>query len=218
MLALQLLFAASSSPLPWCAERFSIVGFSLGGAVSMNFAAAFPQFVRGVALLAPVGLLRGLPGSYEELRRAARGEEMGEEELRGLLRGVLGVGGEEAADEVVRNADAVVKWQFEEHEGFARSFVSTLVYGPLQGQEEVWRRACGELEERRRERGGRERMVVVCGDEDWVVPAEHVREDLKGMMGDDGFVFKTVKGGHGFPLDEIACEQVVEALVAEWEL
>lgn len=184
----------------------------------MNFAAAFPQFVRGVALLAPVGLLRGLPGSYEELRRAARDGEMGEEELRGLLRGVLGVGGEEAADEVMRNADAVVKWQFEEHKGFARSFVSTLVYGPLQGQEEVWRRACGELEERRRERGGRERMVVVCGDEDWVVPAEHVREDLKGMMGDDGFVFKTVKGGHGFPLDEIACEQVVEALVAEWEL
>jgi len=74
-LALQLLFAASSSPLPWCTEGFNVVGFSLGGGITMEFVASFPWLVRSVALLAPTGLLRGLPQSYLDLVEAARGDK-----------------------------------------------------------------------------------------------------------------------------------------------
>ena len=45
-----------------------------------------------------------------------------------------------------------------------------------------------------------------------------VKEDLDGMMGEEEYIFRTVKGGHGFLIDESACEKVVEAIVEEWQL
>lgn len=212
LLALQLLFAASSSSLPWCTEGFSVVGFSLGGGITMDFVASFPHLVRSVALLAPVGLLRSLPDSYTELQQAAR-DGKSEVELRPLLASALGVDEEDAeAEGAVANAEAIKRWQYEHHQGQATSFVSTLLHGPVQGQHDVWRDACAVLKE------NEESFVVLCGDSDWVVPAEHVKEDLDGMMGESKFVFGTVPGGHGFLLDEDACEQVVEVLAKEWRL
>jgi pimeloyl-ACP methyl ester carboxylesterase len=116
LLALQLLFAASSSPLPWCTETFSIVGFSLGGGITMDFAATFPHLVRSVALLAPAGLIRKLPDVYVNFRQAAR-DGKSDAELNGMLAGVLGVGeGEDSKDDVVANAAALVRWQYENHQ------------------------------------------------------------------------------------------------------
>lgn len=218
LLALQLLFAASSSPLPWCSEPFSIVGFSLGGAITMEFVASFPHLVHSVALLGPVGLLRGLPGVYEDLRQAAL-DGLGKQELKKILAGVLGVGDEIGTeDEAVANAAALTRWQYEHHEGHPTSFISTLVNGPLQGQHNTWREACEILKEKQGKRKGEERLVAICGREDNVVPAEHVREDLDGMIGEANYVFETVKGNHGFLMDDSACEQVFDILMAEWRL
>ncbi len=57
-----------SSPLSWVGDgkSFSIVAFSLGGPISLAFAAAFPSSIRSLVLLAPAGLLRRLPDSYED--------------------------------------------------------------------------------------------------------------------------------------------------------
>ena len=222
---LQLLFAASSSPLPWCTETFSIVGFSLGGAITMDFAASFPHLVRSVALLAPVGLLRGLPELYTNLRQAAMDGNKSESDLRKLLAGVLGVEEDpkkEPGSPLERreggsvDADAIAQWQYDHHEGHATSFVSTLQYGPLQGQHDTWQVACNGLKDRQQARGGKERLLAICGTEDWVVPAQHVQEDLDGMMGQKEYVFETVKGGHSFLLDEDPCNRIVEVLVSEW--
>lgn len=178
----------------------------------MDFVASFPHLVRSVALLAPVGLLRSLPDSYTELKQTAQ-DGKSVDELRPLLASALGVDDDDAeAEGAVANAEAIKRWQFEHHQGQATSFVSTLLHGPVMGQHDVWRDACTVLKKKN------ESFVVLCGDSDWVVPAEHVKEDLDGMMGEAKFVFGTVPGGHGFLLDEEACGLVVERLGREWGL
>ena len=175
----------------------------------MDFVASFPHLVRSVALLAPAGMIRTLPGVYVDFKNAVSGGGKTDDELNGMLAGVLGVeGGGEGEGEF----DRLVRWQYEKHQGHARSFASTLVHGPVVGQGDVWREACGVLKEKG------ERLVVVCGEDDWVVRKEWVREDLDGMMGEGEYVFGTVQGGHGFLVDESACEKVIEMIGREWGL
>jgi hypothetical protein len=185
----------------------------------MDFVASFPHLVRSVALLAPAGLIRTLPGVYVEFKDAVMEGKKSDVELNAMLAGVLGVGeGEDSQDPVVANVARMVRWQYENHRGHARSFASTLLHGPVMGQEGVWREACGILKEGQRTREGRERVVVVCGEDDWVVRKEWVKEDLDGMMGEEEYVFRTVKGGHGFLIDGEVCGRVVEAIGDEWRL
>ncbi|KAG9237606.1 alpha/beta-hydrolase [Amylocarpus encephaloides] len=54
----QILLAITSSPLPWTPDGFSIIGYSLGGGIAADFAAYFSHLVKGLALLAPAGLIR----------------------------------------------------------------------------------------------------------------------------------------------------------------
>lgn len=55
----QMLLVLASSPLAWTGDNgFSIVGYSLGGAIAANFAATFPRMVESLVLLAPAGLIR----------------------------------------------------------------------------------------------------------------------------------------------------------------
>ena len=87
----------------------------------MDFAATFPHLVRSVALLAPGGMIRSLPKVYENLKQASR-DGKGEAELNEILAGVLGVGDDEdSEDAVVANIAKVVRWQYENHQGHARS-------------------------------------------------------------------------------------------------
>ena len=159
-------------------------------------------------------MLRSLPREYEDLKNATRDGASGEV-LRGLVKEALGVADGDGDGEV--GFERLVRWQFEEHEGHAGSFASTLLHGPVQGQGEVWKSACRVLKEKRVESG--ERLVVVCGAEDDVVNADNVREDLKGFMvgGEEGeFVFETLPGGHGLLADERVCRNVVQILGREW--
>lgn len=56
----QILLCLSSSPLAWCGggERFTLVGYSLGGGIATSFVSWFPELVEGLVLVAPGGLLR----------------------------------------------------------------------------------------------------------------------------------------------------------------
>jgi len=185
----------------------------------MDFVASFPHLVRSVALLAPAGLIRGLPRVYVEFKDAVKEGKKSDAELNEMLAGVLGVGeGEDDENPVVANVAKMVRWQYENHRGHARSFASTLVNGPVMGQEGVWREACEVLIEKQRVREGKDRLVAICGEEDWVVKKGWIKEDLDGMMGEEEYVFRTVKGGHGFLIDEEACEKIVETLVEEWKI
>lgn len=52
----QILQCLQSSPLPW--SSYTILGYSLGGAIAADFASYFPQHVKYLVLVAPGGLIR----------------------------------------------------------------------------------------------------------------------------------------------------------------
>uniref|UniRef100_A0A2D3V8A3 AB hydrolase-1 domain-containing protein n=1 Tax=Ramularia collo-cygni TaxID=112498 RepID=A0A2D3V8A3_9PEZI len=54
----QIFAVITSSPLDWCGEGFSIVGYSLGGGIATCFASYFPKLVHSLVLLAPAGVIR----------------------------------------------------------------------------------------------------------------------------------------------------------------
>ncbi|KAI1124694.1 Alpha/Beta hydrolase protein [Nemania abortiva] len=55
----QILLVLASSPLAWTGNNaFSLVGYSLGGGIAVNFAATFPDMVESLILLSPAGLIR----------------------------------------------------------------------------------------------------------------------------------------------------------------
>ena len=51
-----ILIAITSSSIPW--SRFSLVGYSLGGAIAVSFASYFPKLLDSLVLIAPGGLIR----------------------------------------------------------------------------------------------------------------------------------------------------------------
>ncbi|KAM7202167.1 Alpha/Beta hydrolase fold [Rhypophila sp. PSN 637] len=55
----QILLALASSPLAWSGtDGFRLIGYSLGGGISVHFAGSFPHLVSHLILLAPAGLIR----------------------------------------------------------------------------------------------------------------------------------------------------------------
>jgi pimeloyl-ACP methyl ester carboxylesterase len=51
----------TSSPLSWTGgpdRGFSLVGYSMGGGLCVNFASYFPKMVKSLVLFAPAGILR----------------------------------------------------------------------------------------------------------------------------------------------------------------
>lgn len=64
--ASQIAFVLGDSSAPvwgvsgsWWGGDVTVVGYSLGGGIAVDFASWFPQFVEGLVLIAPAGLLRG---------------------------------------------------------------------------------------------------------------------------------------------------------------
>ena len=55
-----ILLALTSSPLAWTGngERFSLIGYSLGGGIVASFTSYFPSLVSSLVLFAPAGLVR----------------------------------------------------------------------------------------------------------------------------------------------------------------
>jgi pimeloyl-ACP methyl ester carboxylesterase len=52
----QILLVLASSRLPW--RPFTIIGYSLGGAIAADFASYFPHLIKALFLIAPGGLIR----------------------------------------------------------------------------------------------------------------------------------------------------------------
>lgn len=108
----------------------------------------------------------------------------------------------------------MVQWQYSCHQGHAASFASTLLYGPVMGQEDAWREACRVLREKHT--AGQETVIMIGGDEDTIVPFRHVCEDLDRYLGKGLYHAETAPGGHGFPLKE--GQRIVDILGRAWNL
>lgn len=111
----------------------------------------------------------------------------------------------------------VMRWQTQQHRGYANAFASSIMYASISGCEETWKRLWGTRQSNtyqgKSKSTRREKILVVVGEWDDVIIAEELKEDLDGVVsnleaesfGNGGFdervVWKVVKGaGHEFPI------------------
>lgn len=158
--ATEILLAITSSPLAWTPEGFSLIGYSLGGGIAADFASAFPDIIQSLVLLAPAGLIRPyhfgwqsrlmytipLPTLFVEwiVRRRLRAgpvhgsiqkSQTAEAAVNEEIRGARNQSFESAQLSKTRPGVTVasaVQWQLECHEGFVRSFVSSVKHASVQ--------------------------------------------------------------------------------------
>lgn len=187
-----------------------MIGFSMGGSITMDFLGTFSDHINSVVLLGPGGLLRDLPTDYKSLWYQYP-SLISSSYMRRLIGTLLGVDLSAAPSKdltpttTFSPADAL-QFQFDHHNGHVRSFLSTLQYGPLQNQEAVWKKACDIIKGMptlsSQQRVLSDKILVICGEDDSVVPPDHVKEDLTRLLGPEHFEFGIVPGGHGFPYPE----------------
>lgn len=248
--SMQILFATASSSISWTGAAsggFSIIAFSLGGAVTMCFASHFPYLINSVILLAPAGLIRRMPEGYNSVLfhypllvpftylRKLVGNILGVK-LSSLPIDVMGAkdnGNNSPGPEVPQEAKALkrgildvpatVQWQFDNHQGFVRSFASTIKVGPLMHQHLEWGKICKVIKGESQTLPSSlwselydSKILVILGDTDGVVIANELSEDLRQMLGEEHVEIKTVPGGHGFPVP--SSEHVIKHIFEFWHL
>ena len=183
----EILLAITSSPLAWTPEGFSLIGYSLGGGIAADFASSFPNMVKALVLLAPSGLIRphhfgwqarlmytiSLPAEFVEwiVRRRLKAPvrstvderklSTAEAALNEEIRGARNEKFESAQLSKTRPGVTVasaVQWQLDYHQGFVRSFVSSIKHSSIERKPETvtsW----GKL-------GSRDKVLIMAGSTD----------------------------------------------------
>ncbi|KAK2045058.1 alpha/beta-hydrolase [Colletotrichum somersetense] len=233
----QVLLALASSPLAWSGTNsVRVIGYSLGGAVAASFAAAFPQMVESLVLLAPAGLIRAenfgllaqltfqsglVPGrilaaltrkrlqqplARKRSNAVAKEDDPAEKFVDVAAAEVSGPGGEDV--QVERRVREYLPWMVTHHEGFVPAFMSCVRWAPLTGQHETWR-ALG-----RRAKGT---TAVLIGRADEIIDVEHYAKDgLPLLGGEDNVLWKELPGGHDFVMTKT--DLIMRELDALWGL
>ena len=231
----EILIAITSSPLAWTPGGFSIIGYSLGGGIAVDFTVAFPSLVKSLVLLAPAGLIR--PSHFDWISRLMYSDHVPDwlleravsRRLRGgPIRPQVAKTGDErnptTRAEIKGNRDPVyeaaalvdgrphltiaesVKWQLDYHRGFVKAFCSSIKHSSLEKREETWRKL--------KERG--DQVLIVAGKMDPVIVADELREDVFVVVGEEKVRWRVVDSGHEFPVTKTG--EVVEEIKSFWRL
>ncbi|KAI4690918.1 uncharacterized protein J4E88_002391 [Alternaria novae-zelandiae] len=224
----QILLALQSSPIHW--SHFTIVGYSLGGAIAADFTSYFPSLVRGLVLVAPSGLVRKNRISISS-KMLYNSSWMPEWMVRKFVASKLWTGRKvvESDPEAVENAEttttasegdktylssnqmllpgnphstvsSVVDWQIQNHKGFVPAFISTIRHAPIQNQQERWAVIRENIENRA---GPLKEVWLILGETDPVINADEVTEDARAALGEENVRVKVLDGvGH-----EVAIER-----------
>ena len=210
----EILLAITSSPLAWTPQGFSLIGYSLGGGIVVDFATCFQTIVKSIVLLAPAGMIRPyhfgwqsrlmysglLPDSFLEwaverrlkagpvhstVHKTANPENAVSEEIKGTRN----VGFESAPLSKNRPGVTVasaVQWQLNYHEGFVRSFVNSIKHSSIEGQQTTWKKL-----------GLRnDKVMIIAGTTDPVITPHELHEDALDVMGEDKIEWRVIEGGH----------------------
>jgi pimeloyl-ACP methyl ester carboxylesterase len=210
----EILLAITSSPLAWTPEGFSLIGYSLGGGISADVASCFPNIVKSVVLLAPAGLIRpyhfgwqnrlmysGLvPDSFVEWsvkRRLKAGvihsniQKNGNAEnaVSAEIKGTRNAGFESTPLSKNRpgvTVTSAVQWQVNYHEGFVRSFVSSIKNSSIQGNQATWKKL-----------GLRnDKVLIIAGSTDPLIVPHELHDDALDAIGADKVEWRVIEGGH----------------------
>ena len=246
----QIFFALVSSKLSWTGAHsggFSIVGFSLGGGITMSFVAHFPYLVNSIVLLAPGGILRYIPTEYQnpifhyaslvpaEYLRRVVGKLLGVSMSKEAERNMDNVGEYATRPEDIRKASAndkstpdipgIVQWQFDNHRGFCYSFANTIQHGPIMNQDLDWIKVCDIIKGKcsasqtshKRSKLWNSKLLVIFGDDDGVVVADDVSKDLNQMLGGAEHLSIEIVPG-GHGFPVPGCDEVVKHICRFWQI
>ncbi|PNY28036.1 Serine hydrolase-like protein [Tolypocladium capitatum] len=223
--ASQILCVLASSPLPWTgSDALRLVGYSLGGAIAVHFANAFPHLVSSLVLLAPAGLIR--PESFGTVTRFVFSSGVVPERILARITGRR-LQRPMAASRLSRNAAAAatdlppaagkptpledrvleyVRWMVVHHEGFVPAFMSCIRFAPLTEQHASWRRLAGR-------RPGT--TAVLLAETDELIDVEtYAREGLPLAGGEGNVVWRVLPGSHDFVLTHV--EPIMDELDRLW--
>ncbi|PWW80275.1 alpha/beta-hydrolase [Tuber magnatum] len=140
----QIIFALSSSALHW--TSFTLIGYSLGGGISVSFTSHFSHMIDELILLAPTGILKRSRLSLllrmvhsgwvpNALATLLVGRQLKARQTQNSSRRVASDPMDRA---VVLDVPSISEWQSREHRGFLYSFFSSFKYGPLYDRQEEW--------------------------------------------------------------------------------
>ncbi|CZR62610.1 related to alpha/beta hydrolase family protein [Phialocephala subalpina] len=227
--ASQILIAITSSPLSWTGGPdggFSLIGYSLGGGISMTFTSYFPDMVKSLVLLCPTSLIRDSRiGAQKYMRQVF--EIVPESWLIPLLKKRLqtplfpGEDGKDAATEEAAappklaiaslkyphiSALSAVHWGVHTHHGFIRSFISNALYAPGANQHAAWKRL-----------GAQKRTIlIVTATQDPIIVPEELKPDVEELLeGMEAKVeWRSVVGAHN--ICDTAPEEIVGHICEVW--
>ena len=156
-----MLCVLASSPLSWTGkDAFHLVGYSLGGGISINFNRYYSDMIKSLILLAPAGLVR--PESFGTATRFVFSSGFVPERIltfltkRRLQRPIAASRMKEnatrVADEMVAASKqdwnkrplhskvlAYARWMVIHHPGFIPAFMSCIIHAPMVDQHDSWR-------------------------------------------------------------------------------
>lgn len=228
----QILHATTSSELSW--TRFSVIGYSLGGGISICFTSYFKDMVESLILLAPAGLVRPSRLGFQRflpkifpyipegvldrgLRRRLQ-KPMYPRENKGKVDEVV-------TSEVTTNEPelaitpaslkypektvlAATQWNIAQHLGFVHSFVSVVQYGPGGNLEKDWKRLAAQ----------ERRILILMASEDPIIVPYELQPDIEQVIQGSGtsIEWKTVEGAaHDFTSTDP--EKLVEWISEFWK-
>ena len=182
----QILYALYSSPISW--DRFSIVGYSLGGGIAVSFAANFGERLESLVLLAPAGLLKAK--SMGLMMKLARGGWVPAMIENWMLTRQLGARAEahsnDAPSDDGMDYAKVMAWQALNHRGFPLAFGSTFRFGPIYDRQEEWKQAA---------KKGIMRIGIMVGEKDAVIPPSLLPAMVEALGGADRVRGEILPGG-----------------------
>ncbi|RDW82433.1 hypothetical protein BP6252_03545 [Coleophoma cylindrospora] len=211
-------------------RKFSIIAYSLGGCVATSFTAHSPNLVESLVLLCPTGLIRSrhlgrqrrvmLAADYvpewimekfvkKTLQKPMYSNENKDDDKEA---GVEKVARAELEEEPTTEYPiskkyphltvmGAVQWHLQQHPGFVRSFMSSVRYAPITGQDAIWKKLA--LRE--------DKTLIVAGTTDPIIIANEIKEDAERVLGDK-LEWILLSGAHDIPVvdSETICGHIAK--------
>jgi pimeloyl-ACP methyl ester carboxylesterase len=245
--AAEILLALSTSTVSWTGKDsggFSIVGYSMGGAITMDFASYFPQLISSIVLIGPGGLYQKLPSEYKSLpvrypnlfprsyikkviRRLLNGPPTSiEHQSRKFMSKSATLDPSQAPEankeQNTLNIEGIVNWEIDHHHGFVHSITSALRYGPAVRQHSSWKEVksyvegkCSLPEETQNRLQG-QKILILLGKQDTVLPIRTFISNVEAALGAETIEIVEFSGEHTFPI--VQPEGVASAILRFWKM
>lgn len=233
----EILLAITSSPLSWTPDGFSIVGYSLGGGITVDFASWFPDMVNSVVLLAPGGLIRpyhfswssrtlfkglipestlewiihrrmGGAGAVKNLMEKTKTGDQDHPTTRDELKGNRDPQFESAMISLDESRSPVTIADVIQWQiGNHQGFVKGFISSIRHSSIENSHEGWTRLSIRN------DKVLVIAGTTDPVIIAKELYEDAEATIG-DRLDFREIVGGHEFPVTD--ADKVVDIVSEFW--